>query len=173
MTSTLRRRKPGLPSSRLGSCKLSSTQKAPQDPRRTCLRAAHPRRKVEQGSVEACASSESRARKILPGHPLARRRHTLGTGDPQEYHKCDLVLLFWSRPTKDSELVTREAQYALDRRGDGDIPDVVPVILETPPAPPPSPAAIHFNDRIHYLIAASSSRRSQAVEAGREIKRLT
>jgi hypothetical protein len=71
--------------------------------------------------------------------------------------KCDLVLLFWSRAAKDSEWVIREAEYALERRGDGDIPDVVPVILETPPPlPPPSLASIHFNDRIHYLIAADS-----------------
>jgi hypothetical protein len=52
--------------------------------------------------------------------------------------------------------VIREAEYALERRGDGDTPDVVPVILETPPVlPPPSLASIHFNDRIHYLIEAS------------------
>jgi hypothetical protein len=70
--------------------------------------------------------------------------------------KCDLVLLFWSRAAKASEWVIREAEYALARRGDGHNPDVVPVILETPPVPPPpSLASLHFNDRIHYLIEGS------------------
>ncbi len=49
----------------------------------------------------------------------------------------------------------KEAEYALKRQGVGDMPDIVPVILENPPLPPPSLAAIHFSDRIHYLIAAN------------------
>ena len=37
------------------------------------------------------------------------------------------------------------------------LPDIVPVMLETLPPKPESAglAGIHFNDRIHYLIAAS------------------
>ena len=70
--------------------------------------------------------------------------------------KCDLFLLFWSSAANASEWVIKEAEYALSRRGEGDVPDIVPVILETPPPlpPPPSLTSIHFNDRIHYLIAA-------------------
>lgn len=68
---------------------------------------------------------------------------------------CDLFLLFWSKAALDSEWVIKEAEYALKRQGVGDMPDIVPVILEDPPLPPPSLAAIHFNDRIHYLIAAN------------------
>jgi hypothetical protein len=68
---------------------------------------------------------------------------------------CDLFLLFWSKAALESEWVIKEAEYALKRQGDGDVPDIVPVILEAPPLPPASLAAIHFNDRIHYLIAAN------------------
>ena len=68
---------------------------------------------------------------------------------------CDLFLLFWSKAALESEWVIKEAEYALKRQGDGDVPDIVPVILEAPPLPPASLAAIHFNDLIHYLIAAN------------------
>jgi hypothetical protein len=68
---------------------------------------------------------------------------------------CDLFLLFWSKAALESEWVIKEAEYALKRQGIGDVPDIVPVILEDPPLPPPSLATIHFNDRIHYLIAAN------------------
>ena len=79
----------------------------------------------------------------------------------QEIYKaidgCDLFLLFWSRAAKESEWVIKEAEYALRCQGEGNTPDIVPVILETPPPlpPPPSLAGIHFNDRIHYLISNS------------------
>jgi hypothetical protein len=70
--------------------------------------------------------------------------------------RCDLFLLFWSQAARDSEWVIREAEYALRRQDRGDEPDIVPVILESPPPlPPPSLAAIHFNDRIHTLIEVS------------------
>ncbi len=70
---------------------------------------------------------------------------------------CDLFLLFWSKSARESEWVIREAEYALARQHDGEIPDIVPVILEGPPVvrPPDSLAAIHFNDQITYLIAQS------------------
>lgn len=71
--------------------------------------------------------------------------------------RADLFLLFWSKSARDSEWVIREAEYALQRQGSGDVPDIVPVILEGPPVvrPPDSLAAIHFNDQINYLIALS------------------
>lgn len=87
---------------------------------------------------------------------------TLDPGDRWEKEifrnidRCDLFLLFWSEAAKGSEYVLKEAEYALARRKDGDVPDIVPVILEGPPPvlPPASLKDIHFNDRIQYLIAA-------------------
>ncbi len=85
---------------------------------------------------------------------------TLDPGDrwQREIYKnidrCDLFLLFWSHSAKRSEWVIKEAEYALRRRGDGELPDIIPIILDTPPPlpPPASLASLHFNDRIHYLI---------------------
>lgn len=70
---------------------------------------------------------------------------------------CDLFLLFWSKAARDSKWVIKEAEYALGRRGDGDVPDIVPVILEGPPPvlPPASLGTIHFNDTIALLMAVS------------------
>jgi len=70
---------------------------------------------------------------------------------------CDLFLLFWSKAARDSEWVIKEAEYALGRRGDGDVPDIVPVILEGPPPilPPASLGKLHFNDTIALLMAVS------------------
>jgi TIR domain len=71
--------------------------------------------------------------------------------------QCDLFLLFWSQAAKDSRWVMREAEYALGRqRHDPSAePDIVPVILQQNVLPPPSLAELHFNDRIHYMIAAT------------------
>ena len=73
--------------------------------------------------------------------------------------KCDLFLLFWSKSARDSEYVLKEAMYALERQrnSDGEMPDIVPVIVDGPPAilPPEALASLHFNDKISYLIAAS------------------
>ena len=73
--------------------------------------------------------------------------------------KCDLFLLFWSSAAKQSEWVIREAEYALARQERDPLggPDIVPVILEGPPAvlPPDSLRHLHFNDRIQYFIAGS------------------
>jgi hypothetical protein len=72
---------------------------------------------------------------------------------------CDLFLLFWSKSARDSAYVLKEAEYALALQlsSGGDAPDIVPVIIEGPPVivPPPSLSAIHFNDTISYLVAAS------------------
>jgi hypothetical protein len=69
--------------------------------------------------------------------------------------KCDLFLLFWSRAAKSSEWVVKEAEYALRRQvRNGSLPDIVPVILETPPPlPPEGLSEIHFDDRVHHLIS--------------------
>jgi hypothetical protein len=69
--------------------------------------------------------------------------------------RSDLFLLFWSQAAKDSEWVIREAEYALkyQLQNPEAEPDIVPVILESNVAPPPSLAALHFNDRIQYLVS--------------------
>jgi hypothetical protein len=68
---------------------------------------------------------------------------------------CDLFLLFWSQAAKDSVWVNREVEYALNQQNqnqDGE-PDIVPVILEQNVPPPHNLAALHFNDRIQYLVS--------------------
>jgi len=71
--------------------------------------------------------------------------------------ECDLFLLFWSQAAKDSEWVLREVRYAITRkRGIEDAPpDIVPVIIDGPPAvPPPHDLAhLHFNDPLVYFLA--------------------
>jgi predicted component of type VI protein secretion system len=54
----------------------------------------------------------------------------------QEIDRCDVFYLFWSSKAKDSEWVIKETEYALARQarsGNGE-PDVIPVIIEGPPA---------------------------------------
>ena len=72
--------------------------------------------------------------------------------------ELDLFLLFWSQAAKDSKWVIQETEYALQRQRESaeGLPDIVPIILEGPPPvpPPDSLRNIHFNDVIHYLIAA-------------------
>lgn len=72
---------------------------------------------------------------------------------------CDLFLLFWSKSARDSDFVLKEAEYALalQAASEGEVPDIVPVIIEGPPVivPPPSLGTIHFNDTISYLVAQS------------------
>ena len=69
--------------------------------------------------------------------------------------QCDLFLLFWSQAAKDSTWVNREVEYALNQQSKNQDrePDIVPVILGQNVSPPPSLAALHFNDRIQYLIS--------------------
>ena len=49
----------------------------------------------------------------------------------------------------------QDAEYALKRQQENpdSEPDIVPVILEQKVLPPPGLAALHFNDRIQYLIS--------------------
>lgn len=88
---------------------------------------------------------------LLPGEAWAARLY-------REIDRCDLFLLFWSSHAAKSEWVTRETTHALDRHkhGDGDLPEIVPILLEGPPIPKPPPAlqSIHFNDVLRYIIAA-------------------
>jgi hypothetical protein len=81
-----------------------------------------------------------------------------------EIDKCDLFLLFWSQSARNSRWVTREAEYAL-RRSRTSLIEIVPVLLEGPPAipPPPSLEEIHFNDALQYVILAEESTAQQRV----------
>jgi len=68
--------------------------------------------------------------------------------------QCDLFLLFWSLAAKDSEWVEKEVRYACELKHGDDMrpPEICPVILESPPAPPPAELAhLHFNDWRMYL----------------------
>lgn len=69
--------------------------------------------------------------------------------------RCDVFLLYWSRAAAASEAVIKEAEWALNRqRTSGDnTPDIIPVVLESPPpAPPEALAHLHFDDPVRRLI---------------------
>ncbi|MFM7646846.1 MAG: TIR domain-containing protein [Cyanobium sp.] len=64
----------------------------------------------------------------------------------QRIDEADVLFLFWSCHARDSEWVSREWQYGLQRKG---LDFIRPVILEHPSAPPPPElAALHFDDMI-------------------------
>ena len=71
--------------------------------------------------------------------------------------RCDLFLLFWSQAAMKSSAVLQEAERAIARQNAGEYLDIVPVIIESPPPlpPPESLSALHFNDKIQYLVGAS------------------
>lgn len=83
-----------------------------------------------------------------------------------EIDNCDLFLLFWSRNASESQWVRSEAEYAL-RRSRSSSMEIVPVLLEGPPAPlpPPSLEEIHFNDALQYVIFAEESSAKQHFKA--------
>ncbi|HET7538936.1 MAG TPA: toll/interleukin-1 receptor domain-containing protein [Polyangiaceae bacterium] len=87
---------------------------------------------------------------LEPGQDWARALQTL-------IDDADLFLLFWSNAARRSKWVEREIAHALARQG-GDAlapPEIVPVLLEGPPFPPP-PAALshlHFGDKLRYFAA--------------------
>lgn len=70
--------------------------------------------------------------------------------------RCDLFLLFWSTAAKQSKWVMKEVGYALRLQGGNPsaIPQIRPVIIEGPPTPTPPEelAALHFNDKIIYMM---------------------
>jgi hypothetical protein len=79
----------------------------------------------------------------------------------QQIADCDLFLLFWSTRAAQSREVIQEAEYALARQKASGRPDIVPLVLEGPPVPPPpSLAEIHFNDPLRYLIQADAGQGS-------------
>lgn len=73
--------------------------------------------------------------------------------------QCDVFLIYWSSAAARSEFVQREIEHALSVRNASPEarPDIIPVVLETPPPlPPESLADIHFDDPIRRLILATS-----------------
>ena len=80
---------------------------------------------------------------------------------------CDLFLIFWSQAARKSKWVRREISYALAKKKTlaGGRPDILPLLLERPPVPPPySLRHLHFDDPISYVM--------QAVEASGRAKDL-
>ncbi len=80
---------------------------------------------------------------------------------------CDLFLLFWSKAAAESEWVLKEIEYALARRRDSgeSVPDIKPIILESPPPLPPAHlegglGGQHLDDYLSYLIAAFAEERA-------------
>ena len=80
----------------------------------------------------------------------------------EEIKNCDVFLLFWSHNARASEWVIREAEFALQHSATAPAQDgieIVPVLLEGPPAPlpPASLGAILFNDPIRHIIFAEEN----------------
>ncbi|MFH1330146.1 MAG: toll/interleukin-1 receptor domain-containing protein [Actinomycetota bacterium] len=82
-----------------------------------------------------------------PGEPWERRLY-------ESIDHSDVLFLFWSTAARDSEWVTREWRYGLERKGEEFIR---PVIIEGPPFPQPPPELAHLNfaDSIQCFVAAS------------------
>jgi tetratricopeptide (TPR) repeat protein len=77
----------------------------------------------------------------------------------EEIGRVDVVYLFWSQNARKSRGVTRELKYAvrLQKRSPSRCPDIIPVILDIPPPPPPRFLRhLHFNDPILSAIALCS-----------------
>ncbi len=70
--------------------------------------------------------------------------------------RSDVFFLFWSSAARDSEWVRREIDYAVTKKNghDENPPEILPVIIEGPPAPPPPEqlADLQFSDTIVYLM---------------------
>ncbi len=70
--------------------------------------------------------------------------------------RSDVFLLFWSSAARDSEWVRREIVYAVTRKDghDENPPEILPVIIEGPPVPPPPEELgdLEFSDTIVYLM---------------------
>lgn len=70
--------------------------------------------------------------------------------------RSDVFFLFWSSAARDSEWVRREIDYAVAKKDghDENPPEILPVIIEGPPAPPPPEqlADVQFSDTIVYLM---------------------
>lgn len=76
--------------------------------------------------------------------------------EPELYRQIDLsdvFFLFWSVAAKQSQWVTAEWQYALQKQHTGGAPDIIPIPIEGPPpvAPPEALGHLHFNDRYLYF----------------------
>ncbi|MFH1198525.1 MAG: cell division protein FtsZ [bacterium] len=87
---------------------------------------------------------------------------TLDPGDRWEKEiyqyidKADVFFLFWSSAARESEWVSKEIRYALQRKqGRDDFPpEILPIIIEGPPVPetPAELKHIQFNDRVIYFM---------------------
>ncbi len=70
--------------------------------------------------------------------------------------RSDVFFLFWSSAARDSEWIGREIDYAVTRKNghEENPPEILPVIIEGPPAPPPPEqlADLQFSDTIVYLM---------------------
>lgn len=92
---------------------------------------------------------------------------TLEPGDSWEkmlyqyIDQSDVFYLFWSKAASESKWVRKEIEYAIKRKAGNEetSPEIVPVIIEGPPAarPPEDLSFLHFNDKFIYFISAEDA----------------
>jgi len=89
---------------------------------------------------------------LEPGQQWERVLQTL-------INDADLFLLFWSNAARRSHWVAQEIAHALARKAGDDFaaPEIIPILLEGPPFPPPPDALshLHFGDKLRYFAARS------------------
>lgn len=93
---------------------------------------------------------------------------TLEPGDSWEHliykyiDESDVFFLFWSQAASESDWVKKEVAYAIRRKAASEEapPEIVPVIIEGPPAakPPEELSHLHFNDKFIYFMNTKDSR---------------
>ena len=75
--------------------------------------------------------------------------------DLKEINRADVLLMFWSLASQESEWVRTAVVHALQRRAltPEKLPEICPVPMSLPPAEgPPGLDDLHFNDRVLYFI---------------------
>jgi RNA polymerase sigma-70 factor (ECF subfamily) len=94
----------------------------------------------------------------------------------EEIERCDLFLLFWTENAARSKWVRRETEYAVDykKKSLENLPDIVPILLDSvPPAKPAWLEHIHLDHIFRLAMLGMASQRDVAAPqaGGRKVDR--